>query len=499
MSAVAVSRRPDAGHPGPRWPTGSRGARPSPAPSPAAPLRGDVLVYAGSAVVAAGLCLTSTLVTHRIWGGLAMTGYAAAAAVAIAQLVTVHAHARRAAGPSARTAVAGWPWACAAAATGAAARAAVAAVACLATAALPLLLLVTGRAGGRAGLAQDEVRVVEEAGRRLLDTGTPYLSRAAIASLPAGDRLTAYLPYGPGMALFGVPRALDPAPDWWSDARIWFAVAAVAALGGALAVVRGAEVGARLRAVQAAAIAPPVALAVAVGGDDVPVLALCLLALALVARSRYGGAGLAAGAACALKLVAWPVTLALLAHAAARGRARLARFGWGVVGTAAPALLVTGVVDLPAVLENTVHFPLGAGLVGSPATTPLPGYLAATRLPGGQLVAVGLLLVAGLAAGGWLLCRPPPTAAAAAAASGYGLLLALVLMPATRYGYLLYPLALLAWVPALRPAAGPTAGPAAGPATRAATRRYRGPDRRPGQAAGGAGAGCPTSSTGQRR
>lgn len=32
---------------------------------------------------------------------------------------------------------------------------------------------------------------------------------------------------------------------------------------------------------------------------------------------------------------------------------------------------------------------------------------------------------------------------------GYGLLAAILLMPSTRFGYLLYPLALLTWAPAL--------------------------------------------------
>ena len=48
--------------------------------------------------------------------------------------------------------------------------------------------------------------------------------------------------------------------------------------------------------------------------------------------------------------------------------------------------------------------------------------------------------------------RPPRTAAAVALISGYGLLAAILLMPATRFGYLLYPVALLAWAPALAPA-----------------------------------------------
>ncbi|PZG03052.1 hypothetical protein C1I95_34100, partial [Micromonospora craterilacus] len=43
----------------------------------------------------------------------------------------------------------------------------------------------------------------------------------------------------------------------------------------------------------------------------------------------------------------------------------------------------------------------------------------------------------------------PRTAPAAALVCGYGLLAAILLMPTTRFGYLLYPIAFLLWAPAL--------------------------------------------------
>ena len=51
-----------------------------------------------------------------------------------------------------------------------------------------------------------------------------------------------------------------------------------------------------------------------------------------------------------------------------------------------------------------------------------------------------------------LVRRPPRTPADAALWSGLGLLAAMLLLPATRFGYLLYPVALLVWAAALRPA-----------------------------------------------
>jgi hypothetical protein len=95
-------------------------------------------------------------------------------------------------------------------------------------------------------------------------------------------------------------------------------------------------------------------------------------------------------------------------------------------------------------------FPLGRGLVSSPAESPFPGHLIATGVPGGRVVAAGLLVAAGLAIAAGLVRRPPRTAAAAALWCGYGLLAAILLMPSTRFGYLLYPVALLTWAPALR-------------------------------------------------
>ena len=63
---------------------------------------------------------------------------------------------------------------------------------------------------------------------------------------------------------------------------------------------------------------------------------------------------------------------------------------------------------------------------------------------------IALLLSAAVGITLSILHRPPATAAAAALVNAVGLLVAILLMPATRFGYLLYPVALLAWVPLLR-------------------------------------------------
>ena len=95
-------------------------------------------------------------------------------------------------------------------------------------------------------------------------------------------------------------------------------------------------------------------------------------------------------------------------------------------------------------MENVIRFPLGHGLVTSPAQSPFPGYLissGAARRAVRRGRAAGRGRAARSPSGS--LRRPPRTAAAAALFCGYGLLAAILLMPTTRFGYLLYPIAFL--------------------------------------------------------
>ena len=376
-------------------------------------LAADLVLYGVSAVFALVTALTSTLLPHRAWGAIAWWAYAAAFLLAAVQFLT-----RRRLAP-ARAALTWLTWAGAAL--------------------LPLIVEAVQRAGGRADRAQEEVLVVERMGERLLDTGTPYLGPDAILALPADDRLMAYSPYQPGMAVFGLPRALA-GDHWWTDARVWFAVVTAAALIGAVRLMRPRPM---VRAVQVVTVLPICALTLATGGDDLPVLALCLLALALAATGRYGWAGLAVGAAASAKLFAFPVVAVLAALALTAGRGR--RLLPGAVGLPVLVLIPPFLVNADAFVENVIRFPLGHGLVTSPAQSPFPGYLIAQHLPGGRYLASALLVAVAAAIAVRLVRRPPRTAAAAALISGYGLLAAILLMPTTRFGYLLYPVAFLIW------------------------------------------------------
>ena len=380
-------------------------------------LAADLALYALSAVFALVTALTSTLLPHRAWGAVAAWAYLAAALVAGVQLVL-----RR---PAGRWAVTWLTFAGAAL--------------------LPLVVQAVQRAGGRLHRAQEEVLVVEQMGEHLTSAGTPYLSAEAIAALPPGEQLTGYHPYQPGMSVFGLPRAVA-GDSWVTDARVWFAVVTVAALLAALARLRSGP--AAVRATQAATVLPICALTLATGGDDLPVLALCLFALALCATGRFGSAGLAIGAAAALKLLALPVLVVLAVCAVVNGRGRA--FLPAALGLPALVLVPPVLVDADALVENVIRFPLGHGLVTSPAQSPFPGYLIAQTLPGGRIVAAALLVAVGAAIAVQLVRRPPRTAATAALFCSYGLLAAILLMPTTRFGYLLYPIALLVWAPVLR-------------------------------------------------
>jgi glycosyl transferase family 87 len=380
----------------------------------------DLVLYGLSAAFALLTALTASLPPHRPWGAIAAVGFA----------ILITAITRRA-----RVAVTLLTWGT--------------------TALLPLVVEAAQRAAGRTDRAQEEVIVVEHAGARLVHTGTPYLGHDAIAALPADERLLGYFPYQPGMALFGVPRALA-GTHWWTDARVWFAVVTGAVL--ALAIRQLPQTPWRIRALQVATVLPVCALTLAVGGDDLPVLALCLLALAYAGRDRFAAAGVAVGVAGALKLFAWPVALVLVALAIHRKRGGV--LAAGALGIPMLTLIPAFLVDRGAAVENVVRFPLGKGLVRSPAASPFPGHLIAAGLPGGNVIAAALLLAAGAALAVWLVRHPPENAAGAANVCAVGLLTATLLMPATRFGYLLYPAAYAVWAPALRPVpATPRAAP----------------------------------------
>ncbi|MGD3108043.1 glycosyltransferase 87 family protein [Streptomyces sp. YGL11-2] len=381
--------------------------------------------WSACAVTALGLGIATTLAPHRTWALIATVGYGCAAVAAAFR-------ARGRNKPRAPAASGHLP----------------AAVAVTGSVVLPLAVLALS------GRAQLEVSVVERAAGLLLSSGSPYV--------PTPSAVPDYNPYLPGMALFGA-RPL-------ADARWRMAGAFLLSMTGAAATLvrcvpaglrapRGSRAAARRNSTPALAwlaACPMVALPLAVGGIDLPMIGLMCWGLATAGRGMPGRTGLLLGAAAALKWTAWPaipVAVVLLAR----------RDGWrrGLTCGAVTAVTVSAAV-LPFALttprsfaENVLAFPLGLGATASPAESPLPGHLLAAYVPGGRLTAMALLAVAALTVAASLLIRPPCTVRAAADPLAIGLALAMALMPATRFGYLVYPLVLWVWPRLYRPAVEP--------------------------------------------
>ncbi|MFE6864964.1 glycosyltransferase 87 family protein [Kitasatospora sp. NPDC057692] len=397
-------------------------------------------MWCGGWLVAAGWAgafpLTSGLGPHRSWGLLAAAGYVAAAIAVLALPPR---------------------WA----------RAGSVAVALAGAVLAPLLVLVL------TGQGQSEVVVIERSGELLLRHGTPYLAEP--------QTVAEYTPYLPGMALFGLPRALFGADGWparlLGDARLWCAAVFLGCLAAAVrprgrgpvppttgrattsasasgGLTPGGGPTVPVPALPALAVAalvssPLVALPLCVSGVDLPLTGLCVLALALAGRARPFAAGSALALACALKWTAWPtvaVAVALLAATAGR-RAALRTAATAVAGTA--ALVLPSALRAPGPLvEQVFAFPTGRGGLPTPASSPLPGRLLADLAPGGWYAALALLLLAGLAVARSLVRHPPRDTVAAADRLALGLALAFLLAPAGRFGYLALP-AVLALLPRL--------------------------------------------------
>ncbi|GAA2651971.1 hypothetical protein GCM10010425_76800 [Streptomyces spororaveus] len=109
--------------------------------------------------------------------------------------------------------------------------------------------------------------------------------------------------------------------------------------------------------------------------------------------------------------------------------------------TITPAMLV----DISAFYQNVVLYPLGLGPTASSAQSPLLGYLIVLLLPHGKAVTTALIALSAVGVGASLLLRPPRSTVAAADRLALGLLLAIALSPATRIGYAVYPIVLIAW------------------------------------------------------
>jgi 4-amino-4-deoxy-L-arabinose transferase-like glycosyltransferase len=373
--------------------------------------------YVAFACFAGSVALFSRNDIHRLWGLIACCAYAAAAAVAAAGASP--------GGPS-RPAQPGWR-----------SRGKDAALLLSVSGALvtPLFLnAATGR-------MQPEVAVIARSAQQLVHGHSPYLSAASLAALHDPN---AFNPYLPLMSLFGVPRALF-GPSVITDPRLWFGAAFLVVFWLAL---RAAGARDSLRWTAFIAASPVIAFELAVGGTDIPILALLCLGFALLSRRpRIAAAGVALGLASAAKATAWPAVIVAAALVATRdGRREALAFLGSALAACAAIVAPVAAVWPSALVENTIVFPLGLAGIKSAAASPLPGHVIADTGHAGHLIAVALLAAAGVAIAASLVVRPPATVPSAVWRLAIGLSLMFVLAPATRFGYFIYPAALLLWL-----------------------------------------------------
>ncbi|MFJ2191437.1 glycosyltransferase 87 family protein [Kitasatospora sp. NPDC087861] len=292
------------------------------------------------------------------------------------------------------------------------------------------------------GRHQSEVMVVERSAHLLLTTGSPYLPHPVV--------VTDYNPYLPAMTLFGMPRQLLGDGTAFArvagDARIWFALAFVACLLASWRLLRPSRDRAPLLPLAVLTASPLIALALVVGGVDLPLIGLCCLAMALAERDRTVAAGLVLALACTLKWTSWPaLPVAALLLWRLYGRRPAARTTLITLGTGLAVLLPSVLTRADALREQVVRFPLGLTAIHTPAGSPLPGKVLAGFGPTGHSISLALMTMGGVGVAIWLLARPPVSAIAAADLLAAGLAIAFMLAPAGRFGYLALPVVLVIW------------------------------------------------------
>jgi hypothetical protein len=306
---------------------------------------------------------------------------------------------------------------------------------------------------------QPEVLVVERAGKQVAAGKDPY--PAVVVNHPTGQTAAElrgqpsydqYDPYGPLMSLFGIPSSWH-VPPRFLDARVYFSLVSLLLVALALALCRGSYEP-RILALQGMTILPTAALPMATGGDDLPVAAVLLLAMILLHRRRALGAGMVLGFAAGLKFTAWPLVLLSLAVARDRDGRRGRGIGWVLLGMGlvlVPSVVPVFMHDPTAFLNNVVRFPLGLAKLSSPAASALPGHILVLAFPQIRRAFPFILAIVGVVVIGWVLVRHRPrTVSDVCRLGGWAMTAGILFAPATRVGYLLYPINFFFWAWLLR-------------------------------------------------
>lgn len=312
--------------------------------------------------------------------------------------------------------------------------------------AIPLGAEVIWRADNHPGdQVQNEVTGIEACAYRVAHHGHCYLAHPTGIgnSFTAGSK-DSFFPYLPGMIPFGLVSAIS-GPAELRDARVPLTGFSLIVIVGSL-LVADMSSRRRWRLFQIVVVLPSGALPMVTGGDDLPVIALMMLSLALATRRRPVLSGAAMGLAATLKFTAWPLLFLLaLGEWDRQGRRAILRYSMAVLAALVPVLGVGIGSNLHAFVLNAIRFPLGLTKVKSPASSPLIGQELVSLFPGHKALVITLLGAVGAGLVVWALRRwPPASPQAAALFTGLAMALATLLAPATRFGYLIYPLDLCA-------------------------------------------------------
>jgi hypothetical protein len=246
--------------------------------------------------------------------------------------------------------------------------------------------------------------------------------------------------------VFGVPQALL-GHGLLTDPRVWFGAVFLATFAVALRVA-GARDSVRWALLLTAS--PIISFELCVGGTDVPMVAFMCLGFALLWRDHVTNpipAALALGVASSMKATAWPALVVAFALLYVRdGKAVAWRFAAVAVGVVLVIVGPFAVLKPGSLVKNTILFPLGLASVKSQADSPLLGHVLAQTGVIGHTIVVILLIGSGLAILVSLVVRPPRDVPAATIRLVAGLSAMFVLAPSTRFGYFIYPAAMVLWL-----------------------------------------------------
>ncbi len=257
-----------------------------------------------------------------------------------------------------------------------------------------------------------------------------------------------FYPYLPLMTVFGLPSGVQRAPLRLTDARIMFSGVTL------LVVLRRigdprAPSERKVRTLQVLTVLPDSGAAC-----SRPAATTCPSSPSSCSRWRSpsggdpGWSGIVLGIVSAMKFTAWPLAaLALFAARDASGKRAPGRMALGLFAVAGPVVAPFLIVNPHVVHRERDPLP----------TRPLGGGFArrqpAARPPAGQprsRACTTCCPIVALALGGAVLLRrlirrPPATPADVCRLGGWVMLIAILVAPATRIGYLVYPINFFVW------------------------------------------------------